>query len=291
MLIGINGHPLTGYTLSIAKQILLLRDLGAEIYRVDIKGPEQARAFVDLFVTFRAAGITLLPVLTPAFGYSEAIDFANGRNLAAAIAYYAKGAVTRWELGNEYDVRCIKGPQYNGDKPSHYDTVKFLRCRAALRGMQAGLKQYLPNAIQLIGSGGWRHTAFPEMLWNGTRPDGVSEPTMIVRWNETVLHWYSSNKDITAVGGDTTFNALARARAFGKPVVLTEIGENLHLGDRVAQANYLGAILPDYKDRLIPEVDIYELLDFGASKFGIVSADGLTRYPAFDVIKKFITSL
>ena len=65
---GVNGHPLVSYPdVSFATQIDLVKAAGLTAYRVDVSSDDAAAQdrFARLLALAHAAGVTLLPVLTP----------------------------------------------------------------------------------------------------------------------------------------------------------------------------------------------------------------------------------
>ena len=265
---GVNGHPLVSYPdVSFAAQIDLVKAAGLTAYRVDVSSDDAAAQdrFARLLALAHAAGVTLLPVLTPPLSLEKeepAALAARARVFAQTYTRRFGGQVKVWELGNELenhailrpcDVRddgtrypCDWGPA-GGVEPSEYHPGRWAKVSAVLKGLSEGARAGDAGVRRAIGTAGWGHTgAFDRMAADG------------VEWEISVWHLYGIDAD-----PDWAMIRLAR---FGKPIWITEFnaGDSAALGEE-KQAQATGRMVARIKAlaaaRRIEAAFFYELLD------------------------------
>ncbi len=303
---GINGHPFTAYAgISGRDQISLLKDLGIKSYRVNIGDIRFAPALKELVVEAKAAGIDILPLLTPDVNLeTESTQdlYAKSHKLAFTLASGLSDQVRTWELGNELENYAIikacemqdDGVQYNcswgpagGTGPLHYYTPRWIKVSAVLKGLIDGINAVDPTLKKAIGTAGWGHSgAFTRMLQDG------------IDWDISVWHHYEGDPE----------DALKLLAPLGRPIWITEFnnsrgseaGEKQQAQGLVAMMQHLRNYSATYR---VEAAHIYELLDepYWAPSFEAVM--GLVRLnkegngwrlgqpkEAYEAVKKFIAN-
>ena len=261
---GVNGHPIVSYPgVSVTEQLDLIKNLGAQSYRVDIPNLEAADRLEALIAEARPRGIRIVPVVTPAVDLktmSESELYEKTRTLAKALGTRFRDDIRVWELGNELEnfaiiqpceIRddgtvypCEWGPAGGGGALDYYGP-RWKKVSAALRGLSDGMVEADPTIRKAIGTAGWGHTGAFERMQN----DGI-------RWDISVWHMY---------GGDdeASFQRLAE---FGRPIWVTEFnhprgsqdGAQAQADGLVKQMQQLRKFHALYR---VEEAHIYELLD------------------------------
>lgn len=291
--LGVGGHALVpgAYTkLPLERQIALLRALHLKTYRINVN-PAHSNKFARLAHLLDLAqqnGIRLLPVviLPPQQFSDESSAYRDARHAVAAMARQFIGRVSIWEIGNEYDLYCVK-KRMDGASTDDYDTRRFKIVRGLIQGMLAGLHDGSPQSRSIVETTQrnrtWLDTGFLKRLTN----DGVS-------FDIVGYHFYSNSGRIPgSADGENSLQALHAE--FHKPIWITEFdkaasgpdtGPN---ADPAAQAVVLTTALHEITalaDRYdVIGADVYELLDQpeilseprvrpAQAQFGIFDANG-----------------
>ena len=290
--LGVSGHALVpgSYSdLPLERQLALLRALGLRTYRINLN-PARTNKIARLSHLLDLAqqgGIRILPVvILPPGQYSDPTTaYQDARQAMAAMARRFNGRISVWEIGNEYDLYCVKR-QTDGASTSDYDTDRYAVVRELIRGMLAGLHDGSPNSRSIVEttqrSRAWLDTGFLQRLTN----EGVS-------FDIVGYHFYSNTGRMPMAGDESSLQALHTE--FRKPIWITEFdkaasgpdtGPN---ADPTAQAAVLTTALHEItaaasRDDVIG-ADVYELLDEpgilsqprskpAQAQFGIFDANG-----------------
>ncbi|WP_244832409.1 hypothetical protein [Caballeronia sp. TF1N1] len=302
-------------------QIAQMVDLGALTTRggfgifTDWKGEldSDADTYIDYIDNFaKPAGVVVCPVLMADYRSSadEAAAYQVGYNLGSQAARL-KFRVAQYEIGNEEDSFAIIDGSHSGRSPADYDLHRFSLVRAYLRGQIAGIRSsdsVTPIVIDIT----WVHTAFLEMLWNGTAPDGsTGHPT--VRWNKTALHWYTNNyagnDNIENVIDQGGLNLLAWAKnTFGVPIHINEWGANsdtysnneTSIKNAITGSLLMGKFQSVAKTYGIEHICYYQLTDGAApgtpdtdreEEYGLVKKDNTTKKARYASFKTKIAAM
>jgi Glycosyl hydrolase catalytic core len=290
---GMNVHPnqtgIPAYQRTADDQAADMAGLGVHLVRADVYGTLDEVAVMQPYCdACLAKGMAMLLC----FGYnappvvgSESDNYNVGYEWANTLATGLKDYATFYEITNEMCIYCNGvGP---GTDPAAYDLAKYNDCRGFTLGLAAGVKDADPNAKLVMGGGVTTLTAYTEMLWNGTAPDGSSgHPTF--KWDILAWHWYETSGEITAAfdGTGTSYNVLQNLQQYGTPIWMTELGFNPG-GDDTQKAAYVSTALPEYyayRDTYnVQAVLWYSLYDLPAegALFGLIAEDGTTRKPAY----------
>lgn len=182
---GITGHSKSRYDYSLtplADQMQKGADLGIGYYRTGVTPVVQSGGTYDwtymdeVIDTAYDKGLKVYLTIYASLSLSPAVL----EQRAEAIAERYQGKIAYYQLGNENDLKCILGAQYDGSSPSHYDPVEYAEVRDKLQALSTGIRSGDPYAKRVINMT-WKHTAFLEML----NDDGVE-------WEVTGLDWYSN---------------------------------------------------------------------------------------------------
>ncbi len=265
---GVNGHPLNpgSYAeVSLEKQISALKTIGFTTYRVNIN-PAHSDKFdriSELISLANREHIRILPVIVlPPKQYSDesaAYDAARAAVNELARKFQSIGI---WELGNEYDLYCVK-PGANGASPNDYDPAKYAVVRGLIRGMLAGLHEANPSARSIVQTTQHTPTSLDSGFLEKLIQDGIA-------FDITGYHYYSRDGRVpSAANGRNSLEVLHEQ--FHKPVWITEFDESSissQLGpnsDPKEQGRALQHALHEIAaeaDRYdVIGADIYELLD------------------------------
>ncbi|WP_277188224.1 lipopolysaccharide biosynthesis protein [Caballeronia sp. BR00000012568055] len=293
---GLNGHNSNGApydTTSIQTQLSQLQDLGATIYRNDVYSQASAQIVAKVAQQMAAGGVTVYPVLMLGLDYNSEDDAYNaGYTLGQQTANsYHYGY---YEVGNELEAKALAG-NYDGNNWQHYNNWSYMLARGVIRGMIAGVKS-VDGSAKIIVGGTWKHTAFFQMLADGSQPDGSwGHPT--VSWDITSWHWYSNEGDITyACGGTGCQDVLATLQQMGKPIWINEFGVRPDYGSIASIASYLtGSLMMQQYVNIaskynIQSIQAFELYDDGEGEYGLLQGDGQTQKPAYSAYKNFVQS-
>jgi hypothetical protein len=292
---GMNGHVTNGGAYDatpIATQIQQLKDLGVKIYRNDVYNLASAKVVANMAQQMAAAGITVYPVLMLGQGYSNEQDAYNaGYALAQQVAQTYN--YQYFEVGNELESK-LNG-NVDGNIWWQYQNAPFVAARGVLRGMIAGVKSVRPSA-KIIVDGTWLHTAFFQMMMDGSQPDGTHGHPL-VNWDITAWHWYSDQGDIThACGGSGCTNLLATIQSFGKPIWINEFGVRPNYGSLQSIGQYLsGPLMMQQFQSIastynIQSIQAFELYDDSEGAFGMMTSDGHTQKPSYSNYKSYVQS-
>ncbi|MDR5757043.1 hypothetical protein [Caballeronia sp. LZ035] len=276
-------------------------------------------------------GIVVAPVLLPLYQTSwtggtatEATAYTLGYNLGVDAATNLAGLVPWYEVGNEFDGGQwsdgnIVGGTGRGNVTSDFNNAKFLICRGSIRGMIAGIRSVDTTTPIMQPGGTWLHTAFFDMLRNGSTPSAPTtyDATKIVDWDLSSWHWYLNNygpnDDIENPTDQGGFNVLAHIAGWGKPIYITECGANAMNGTTAVYANeaaiasaivgsYLLARFVSVRNTYnIKGVQYYQLVDAAGNSasvsptdnemmFGLVASDGTTQKGRYPTVKNFIAA-
>lgn len=298
-----------------ARSIQDLKDLGVTAYRngfscyYDDHGTicdSDLAAFQDFIENFaEPAGIQVHPVALPSISYnseSEGYDagFEFGKQIGAL-----GSSVPHIETANEIEASVLKGGQYNGIDPDHYDSQRFAVARGVLTGMKDGIRNSGFTGKLAMPGGCWLHTGFYDMLIQGTDPDGNSGCHKL-EWDITPWHWYTSNypPSDNPENSQDNFNLLQHLASYGKPIHINEFGANWDAYESEEQV--CRAIIDLYEQFWskreqygIENLAYYQLYDWTGGdqppdpacremNFGVIESDGCTRKPRFSDVQCFI---
>jgi hypothetical protein len=159
--------------------------------------------------------------------------------------------------------------------------------------MIAGVKS-VDSSAKIIVGGTWKHTAFYQMLADGSQPDGTwGHPA--ISWDITAWHWYSDQGDITHACGDSGCqDILDILHQMGKPIWINEFGVRPEYGSLQSIASYLTgttmmeqywAVASKYN---IQSIQAFELYDDNQGDYGMLQGDGQTAKPAYYSFRSFV---
>jgi hypothetical protein len=293
---GMNGHITNGGAYdntAYATQLSQLRDLGVKIFRNDVYSLPSAKVLATVAKQFAAGGVQVYPVMLLGLNYnSESAAYNAGYTMGQQTAQTYK--YTYYEVGNELEADALAG-NYDGNVWNQYSNQPFTIARGVIRGMIAGVKS-VDSSAKIIVNGTWKHTAFFQMLLDGSQPDGThGHPT--VSWDITAWHWYSNQGDMTnACGGTGCHDILGVISSFGRPVWINEFGVRPEYGTNDAIASYLtGSLMMQQYYNVASKYNIqsiqdFELYDSQEGNYGLLQSDGKTKKPAYTAVKNFIAS-
>ncbi len=290
---GINGHPLNAESfekMPLEQQIALLKTLGLSTYRVNIN-PANINKFArlsDLIALAERENIRILPVVVlPPKQYSDEDAAYNAARAATyGMAKQFETQIRVWELGNEYDLYCVKNGA-SGASPADYNAEKYSVVRGLIRGMLAGLRDVNPSLKSMVETSQHTPTSLDSGFLERLIGDGVT-------FDITAYHYYSRDGRLpTADDGKPALKVLRDS--FRKPIWITEFDQasiSSNLGpdsDPKEQGKALTAamneIAADAHRYGVIGADIYELLDQpellqspsvkpNQAEFGILNAQG-----------------
>ncbi|WP_159833320.1 lipopolysaccharide biosynthesis protein [Burkholderia sp. 8Y] len=293
---GVNGHITNGGAYDstpYATQLAQLQSLGVKIYRNDVYSQASAKVVATVAKTFAAGGVQVYPVLMLGLNYnSEQAAYNAGYTMGQQTAQTYN--YTYYEVGNELEANTLAG-NYDGNVWNQYNNQPFTIARGVIRGMIAGVKS-VNSSAKIIVNGTWKHTAFFQMLADGSQPDGThGHPT--VNWDITAWHWYSDQGDMTHACGNTgCHDVLGVLNSLGKPVWINEYGVRPTYGTYSAIASYItgSTMMQQFYNNAskynIQSIQAFELYDDSEGAYGLMQSDGKTQKPAFTAVKNFIAS-
>ena len=291
---GMNGHNTNGGaydSTSPQTQLAQLQELGATIYRNDVYSETSANMLAGIAKTMEDGGVTMYPVMLLTLNYdseSDAYDAGYKLGQQTANSYHYK----YYEVGNELEAKALDG-NVDGTVWHQYNNWSYMLARGVIRGMIAGVKS-VDGSAKIVLGGTWLHTAFFQMLADGSQPDGTwGHPT--VSWDVTSWHWYSSQGDITnACGGTGCHDVLQALHDMGKPIWINEFGVRPDFGSYNQIASYLtgntmmaqfASVASKYN---IQSIQGFQLYDDSEGNYGMVENDGVTKKPAYWAYKTFV---
>lgn len=299
---GINGHPFTqhDYRQSTWKQqFLLLKDLGVNVYRIDMPLISNGlarndRMVVDFFDGLADINVKPMPVVFPSEkkGLKDSLDayetyFSQGKSFAERYGDW----IEVMEVGNEWDVRAMNANRnVDGMRKSHYDKSLSREVMWILKGFIDGVKAVKPKmsiSVSLI----WTHLYYLDMLaYHGVDYDIIG------------YHWYSNMGnlfDVRPPYGDLLGKVKNK---YKKEIWVTELNtkEGTRKIDEEEQEKYLRINLEQLLEQgIINGFFIYELFDQPAleSKYPQEARYGLTfhkdgiykKKPAYSSFKALIS--
>jgi len=286
---GANGHFWGGTAYSKdAQTVTKLVAAGCNTYRVGYAFGDLGR-FQQFISAYAAPNhIAVYPVALIGATADESSGYVYGYSMGVEMSGL-KNYVPIYEFPNEYAGYCLNAGA-DGNSPSHYDAALFKVARGLFRGFRDGVLSRHPTAKFAGPTDTWLHTAFGQMLYDGTSPDNLSPNAALrVRWDLTTWHWYSDMGNIESAGGPQQ-NVLSTIAAWGAPIRINEYGCRFSsFSDETAVTNYLTgtnlmgkweAVKATYN---ITGSDYYELYDDGQpgdeGQFGIVLADAVSNKP------------
>jgi hypothetical protein len=291
---GANGHNSNGgaydFT-SVQTQLSQLQEMGATIYRNDVYSQTSANMVAKIAKTMEEGGVTMYPVILMNINYnSEDEAYKAGYTLGqqTANSYHYK----YYEVGNELEAKALIG-DVDGTVWYQYNNWSYTLARGAIRGMIAGVKS-VDGSARIVLGGTWLHTAFFQMLADGSQPDGTwGHPA--VTWDVTSWHWYSNQGDMThACGGTGCHDVLQFLHDMGRPVWINEFGVRPELGSYSQIATYMtGSLMMTQFASLaskynIQSIQAFELYDDSEGAYGLLEADGVTKKAAYWAYKDFV---
>jgi hypothetical protein len=266
---GVNGHPLNAGTyssISLEQQLSLLKKLKLRTYRVNVNPsyPENFDRLSDLITLAQREDVRILPVivLPPNNYFDENAAYNDAKAKMYELAQKFDGRIHVWELGNEYDLYCLK-KDADGDSPSDYDTDKYSVVIGLIRGMLAALHEARPSSRSIVQTSQHTSTALDSGFLQRLIEDGIT-------FDITGYHYYSRTGHIpTAKDGSNSLKILHDK--FHKPIWITEFGKSSSsrtVGPSadpkeqgIALTAALNEIAADADKYDVVGADIYELLD------------------------------
>jgi hypothetical protein len=265
---GVSGHALVpgAYTdLSLEKQIALLRALGLRTYRVNINPSHVSRfgRLSHLTVLAQRNGIRILPnVILPPQQYSgETSAYNDARRAMAAMGRRFGSSFHIWEIGNEYDLYCVKQGT-DGASPGDYDTTRYEIVRGLIEGMIAGLHDANPAARTIVETTQRTPNSLDSGFLERLTSDGVA-------FDVVGYHYYSHDGRVPVQSGGADSLAVLHDE-FLKPIWISEFDQAAHGNsgpnvDPAAQAVALRMAMHEIaaqaREHEVISADIYELLD------------------------------
>jgi hypothetical protein len=265
---GVNGHPLVPGTyteVSLEKQIALLRALGLRTYRVNIN-PSHVGKFERLSrltVLARRNGIRILPnvILPPQQYADETSAYDDARRAMAAMGKRFGSSFDIWEIGNEYDLYCVK-QSTDGASPGDYDTTRYDIVRGLIEGMIAGLHDANPAARSIVETTQRTPSSLDSGFLERLTSDGVA-------FDIVGYHYYSRDGRVPVESAGTDSLEVLHDE-FLKPIWISEFDQAAHgnagpNADPAAQAAALRVAMHEIATQArkyeVTSADIYELLD------------------------------
>jgi hypothetical protein len=303
---GVNGHPLNSGSyaeMPLEQQLSLIKSIGLRTYRINVN-PEHRERFdrlSELTALAGREGIRVLPVviIPPAEYSDESEAYAAAEAAMFRLAREFDSRVRVWELGNEYDLYCVKSGA-NGGSPSDYDEHKYEVVRGLVRGMLDGLRRANPMAHSIVET--TQHTS--RAVDNGFMQKLIDDG---VRFDIAGYHYYSRDGHVP-VNADGQNSLKVLHDQFHKRIWVTEFDESATSRDVGPSSNpeQQGEALRVAMDELaagaeryrVIGADIYELLNEPQlahtrgvppcqAQFGILGSDG-ARTAATRQVQKFL---
>lgn len=265
---GANGHPLNHGAYSdipLEQQLSLLKALNLRTYRVNVNPsfPNNFARLSQLVDLARAQDIRILPVIVmPASQYSdENAAYQDARAKVSELAKQFNSRITTWELGNEYDLYCVRSDA-NGASPDDYDPEKYAVVRGLIRGMHDAIVEASPSARKIVQTSQHTPTSLDSGFLEKLIGDGIT-------FDITGYHYYSSSGAVPS--GKGGMNSLQVLHGFRKPIWITEfdkaaisntVGPSANPGQQaVALTIALNEIASRSQIYDVIGANIYELLD------------------------------
>ena len=227
---GFNGHPLTQSAYSdISSQFKILKDAKANMYRVDIPinglgEPHNKEAFKKLALESNShPSISILPMLSPHINlkirdlnqqYQRGYDI--GRNFFSKYGDVIEKFSSYIEIGNEIELKAIKGAEYSGQSIDHYNTDIIDQYASFYKGfiVAANSTGINKKVIVNIGYVHWGYLVYLEQL---------NFPYDVIG-----LHWYSNMGNLFSFK-EKKINVLnTLAEKFDKKILVDEF--NIYKG-------------------------------------------------------------
>ena len=260
--LGINGHPLSrdAYkSIAAAEQIKLLKDLGIQSYRIDIKADAQGNVaesvrLLDLLIQAKAAGITILPTI-----YLTGLDYSldntslNNRGIILGKGFVEKYGIylETYELGNLEENAVIKRGTH-GNKTDDYDLQKLQKLAYFLKGLNYAVKTFDVSSKTIVNAS-WLHYTFFQLL--------ISEG---VNFDIIGYQWFSDMDDNASTNFGISDISLKLSALYTKPIWFTVASKrNGSLnGTEASQDDWFGNFLSKVKaNPAVKAVFAYELFD------------------------------
>ena len=218
-ILGMNGHPLSreAYkSITPYNQIKLLKDLGIQSYRIDIKADalgsvSESDNLLELLKQANAVNIQILPTI-----YLTGLDYGldntslNNRGIALGKGFVEKygSYIDTYELGNLEENAVLKNGT-SGSKVSDYDSVKLRKLAYFLKGLNYGIKTFDTNSKTIVNAS-WLHYAYLQLLINeGLQYDIVG------------YQWYSNMDDNALNNFGISDISVKLSSLFSKPIWFT----------------------------------------------------------------------
>lgn len=266
---GVNGHPQvagTYYDLPLEQQISLLKALGLKTYVVNVNpaNPDKFDRLSRLITLAERESVRILQVIViPASNYSDENAAYDGATSAVyPLLKRFDSRITVWELGNEYDLYCVKKGA-DGASPADYDPQKYAVVRGLIRGMLAALHEASPFARSMVETSQHTGTTLNSGFLEKLIEDGI-------HFDITGYHFYSRDGHIpSASDGEMALKVLHDD--FRKPIWITEFDKSSSSptvgpsadprAQGIALRTALNEIAADAYKYDVIGADIYELLD------------------------------
>lgn len=221
---GANGHPLTqGAYSNISEQFELLSSLNANIYRIDIPiskegQPINISAFKKLVITNeKYPEIKILPMLSPQVNLLDGnLESQFSRGYKIGWLFFSnyedelKEFSEYFEIGNEIDLRAIKGAQFSGQSINHYDLDIIKKYAAFYQGFIKALKIFHPNN-KIVVNFAFTHWGFLNYL------EQLNFPYDVIG-----LHWYSNMGNLYSYGKEGVNIIDTLSSKFNKKILVDE---------------------------------------------------------------------
>jgi hypothetical protein len=205
----------------LEQQLSRLKSIGLGTYRVNInpEHTEKLDRLSELTTLAESEGVRILPVvIIPPEQYSDESEaYAAAEPAMYALAKQLDSRIGVWELGNEYDLYCVK-PGANGGSPGDYDDQKYAVVRGLVRGMVEGLREASPTARSIVETTQHTSQALDSGFLQRLVDDGV-------RFDITGYHYYSRDGRVP-VNADGKNSLQALHDQFRRRIWVTEFDQS-----------------------------------------------------------------
>jgi len=261
-ILGMNGHPLSREAyknVTPANQIKLLKDLGIQSYRIDVRtdafgNVSESENLLELLKQAKTANIKILPtVFLTGLDYNSDNISLNNKAIVLGKGFVEKyGAyIDTYELGNLESNVVIK-PGSHGNKPEDYDLVKLRKLAYFMKGLNYGIKTFDANSKTIVNAS-WMHYAYLQLLIN----EGVNYDIIGYQWYSNMDENAATNFAISDIG-------LKLSSLFTKPIwfTLASKKDGSLYGTDAAQDEWFRTFVAKVKlNPAVKAVFAYELFD------------------------------
>lgn len=203
-ILGMNGHPLSrdAYKSVLAtNQIKLLKDLGIQSYRIDIRADAygnvvESENLLELLKLAKAANVKVLPTI-----YLTGLDYnsdnvsLNNKGIALGKGFVEKygSYLDTYELGNLEENAVLKYGTH-GNRVEDYDLIKLRKLAYYLKGLNYAVKTFDANSKTIVNAS-WMHYTYLQALIN----EGVNYDIIGYQWYSNMDSNASDNFGISDI--------------------------------------------------------------------------------------------